>query len=115
MSFSSGGEEAMRRETRRSAEMQGEIQNSGRVKKGARAVAVIAALFAGHAASADNLFDFTHDPIDPARNSPPLVAGFTPAPFLRDGNAAAVGSFLAGQTGTGPGAKAVKIEVVQVT
>ena len=90
--------------------MQGEIQNSGRVKKGARAMAVITALFAGHAASADNLFDFTHDPIDPVRNSPPLVAGFTPAPFLRDNNAAAVGPYLGTQT-----VKAVKIELVPVT
>jgi hypothetical protein len=66
-------------------------------------------------ASADNLFDFTHDPIDPARNNPPLVAGFTPAPFLTDANAAAVGTFLAGQPGTtGQGAKAVKIQLAPV-
>jgi len=90
--------------------MQGENQSIGRVKKGARAAAVIAALFAGHAASADNLFDFTHDPIDPARNSPPLVAGFTPAPFLRNDNAAVVGPYLSTQT-----VKAVKIELVPVT
>ena len=95
--------------------MQGEKHSSARLKKGARAMAVVAALFAGYTASADNLFDFTHDPIDPARNNPPLVAGFTPAPFLRDTNSAAVGTFLAGQPGTiGPGAKAVKIQVAPV-
>ena len=61
------------------------------------------------AAGADQLFDFTHDPIDPVRSNPPLEAGFTPAPFLTTANQAAVGTFLAGQP-----VKAVKIQVAPV-
>src|SRR5688572_11096735 len=98
----------MRRETTRSAEMsQGEKKRqSGRFHKGLRAVVLaVGGLFAS-AASAQQLFDFTHDPLIPARANPPLVAGFTPAPFLTATNEAAVGAFLAGQT-----VKAVKIEV----
>jgi hypothetical protein len=60
------------------------------------------------AAGADQLFDFTHDPLDPARNTPPLEAGFTPAPFLTTANQTAVGTYF-----TGPGAPAVRAVKIQ--
>src|SRR5688572_12483879 len=88
-------------------------QNSARASKIFRVAVWAAAGISGLAAStasADNLFDFTHDPIDPVRMNPPLVAGFTPAPFLRNDNAGAVGTYLNGQA-----VKAVKIELVPVT
>jgi hypothetical protein len=84
---------------------QGEKQAvASRFQKGLRAVVLaVGGLFAS-AAGADQLFDFTHDPIDPARQNPPLVAGFTPAPFLTNANQGAVGTYLAGAP-----IKAVKI------
>jgi hypothetical protein len=85
---------------------QGENQGSGRIRKGLRAAAIAACgAFAG-VSSADELFDFTHDPLNPATLNPPLVSGYTPAPFLRDDNAAQVSSYLAGQT-----VKAVKVDI----
>ena len=90
---------------------QGEKQHvtSGRFRKGLQAVVLaVGGLFAS-AAGADQLFDFTHDPIDPVLSNPPLEAGFTPAPFLNNTNQAAVGTYLAGQP-----VKAVKISVAPV-
>src|SRR5688572_113969 len=102
----------MRSEITRSAEMhQGEQSRRtlGRFRRGLQAVVVaVGGLFAS-AAGADQLFDFTHDPLDPARNTPPLEAGFTPAPFLNNTNQLAVGAYLAGQP-----VKAVKIQVAPV-
>lgn len=84
---------------------QGERKLSeGIVMKSLKAVAAAAAISFAANASADQLFDFTHDPIDPAKNVPALIGGYTPAPFLNDGNAGAVGAFLGGQ-----GVKAVKV------
>ena len=90
---------------------QGEKQHvaSGRFRKGLQAVVLaVGGLFAS-AAGADQLFDFTHDPLDPARSNPPLEAGFTPAPFLNNANQAAVGTYLQTQP-----VKAVKIQVAPV-
>jgi len=82
---------------------------SGRFRKSLQLVALaVGGLFAS-AASADQLFDFTHDPIDPARSNPPLEAGFTPAPFLTNTNQTAVGNFLQTQP-----VKAVKIQLAPV-
>jgi hypothetical protein len=73
-------------------------------------VAAWALSFAGAvSASADQLFDFTHDPLDPAKANPPLVAGYTPAPFLTNSNGAAVGTYLSSQP-----VKAVKIQIAPV-
>jgi hypothetical protein len=73
------------------------------------AVCAAGALIAS-GASADQLFDFTHDPLDPAKNTPALNGAFTPAPFLTNTNSAAVGTYLSGQP-----VKAVKVQLAPVT
>jgi hypothetical protein len=70
--------------------------------KGLKAVAAAAAMVFAANASADQLFDFTTDPLT---GPPAPVVGYTPAPMLNNGNAAAVSAFLAGQP-----VKAVKVQ-----
>jgi hypothetical protein len=83
---------------------------TARAKKYFRVAAWALSIAGASSASADQLFDFTHDPLDPAKSSPPLVAGFTPAPFLTNTNSTQVGTYLAGQP-----VKAVKVQIAPVT
>ncbi len=68
---------------------------SRKISRGLRIVALAAAsCMVSLSAKADNLFDWNSDPL----TGPPLsIPSFTPAPFLNNGNAAAVSSYLAGQ------------------
>jgi hypothetical protein len=64
---------------------------SQRLFKGLKVVAAAVALFASGQAGAQQLFDWTSDPVI----GPAVPAGYTPAPFIPKGNDAAVVSTLA--------------------
>ncbi|HYE19003.1 MAG TPA: PEP-CTERM sorting domain-containing protein [Tepidisphaeraceae bacterium] len=86
--------------------IQGEKRQSSVWRRARRAIGVAACAAAmafgvAEPASADNLFSWETDPLT---GPPPSIPQFTPAPFLNNDNAPAVGAYLAGQP-----VKAVKI------
>lgn len=66
----------------------------GRIARGLGVLACAVGILVGGTARANTFFDFKSDPV---AGSPPAVPGFTPAPFLNDGNVAPVNTYLSGQ------------------